>query len=724
MIELVRNSDGSPMRARNEPHKLRLGGNVRTIISILAAGLLLAGQADKQAEVLLQAAQNTELVQGDLEAAIQQYKKILSAYAGNRAAAAKALVRMGHCYERLGNAEARQAYERVVREYAEQSEAAGEARARLAALGQPATGPATRRLWAGSGVDVSGSVSPDGRYLSITDWSTGNPALRDLVTAENRPLTQNAPWAAGGFALLPRISPDGKQVAYAWLNAGVWEIHIGGTDGSGHRRLYREEQGGAMTAAWSPDGKQILVQLWGESHGGRLALISAADGTSRTLKTASRRMGSSGYLTFSPDGKYIAYDFAPREDAPERDVQAFAVEGGAEARLVEHPADDHFLGWTPDGKRILFASDRAGTLDAWTLEVSHGKPQGQPELVKKNIGRVSPLGFARNGAFYYGLSTGTVDVYTAALDWASGKALRGPARVAQRFIGTNQWPDWSPDGRQLAYISGRGLHSTAVQSRVLCIMDVETGKQRDVPLALENLQWPRWSPDGRSILIRAEQPMQGGGFYRVDVQTGQARLLTKGGRIAEWSADGKSILVTRFSDELPKEGDRIGQIISIEVETGAEKEICREATRSYSGDALIHDLAVSPDGRSLAFTVNNGREPTSVKIVPTAGGATREVYRSSKEDPIPNFAGLAWTPDGRELVCVKPKRAEAGVWNVAAERELWAIPVEGGQARRLGLSMANLRQVRMAPDGKRIAFTAGANTFEVWVMENFLPAAR
>ncbi len=113
---------------------------MRTIISILAAGLLLAGQADKQAEVLLQAAQNTELVQGDLEAAIGQYKKILATYGGSRAVAAKALVRMGHCYERLGNAEARRAYERVVREYVDQSEAAGEARARLAALAQDRAG--------------------------------------------------------------------------------------------------------------------------------------------------------------------------------------------------------------------------------------------------------------------------------------------------------------------------------------------------------------------------------------------------------------------------------------------------------------------------------------------------------------------------------------------------------------------------------------------------------
>ena len=101
---------------------------MRTVLQIwiataaVLAGLLLgslgASQNEKEAEVLLQAAMNTELVKGDLEAAIQQYKRILASHAGSRAVVAKALVRMGHCYERLGNIEARQAYERVVREYA------------------------------------------------------------------------------------------------------------------------------------------------------------------------------------------------------------------------------------------------------------------------------------------------------------------------------------------------------------------------------------------------------------------------------------------------------------------------------------------------------------------------------------------------------------------------------------------------------------------------------
>jgi Tol biopolymer transport system component len=583
---------------------------------------------------------------------------------------------------------------------------------------------ATRQLWAGRGVDTLGSVSPDGRYLSFVDWDTGNLAIRDLATGENRPLTKKVSWASGGFALYSRISPDGKQIAYNWLSdTSIWEVRVGGTDGSAHRVLFSKESSYPVITAWAPDGKQILVLFTGESSGSRAALVSVADGSARTLKTASRRGTSSAYLAFSPDGKFIAYDLAPKEDSPERDIYAFAVEGGAEVRLVEHPADDYLLGWTPDGKRILFASDRAGTLDAWTIAVSNGRGQGQPELVKKSIGRVVPLGFASNGSFYYGLSTGTVDVYTASLDFESGKVLAPPARAAQRFIGSNQWSDWSPDGRQLAYISGRGFHSTAVQGRVLCITDVETGKQRDVPLPLENLQWPRWSPDGRSILVRAQDREKGAGFYRVDAQTGQATLLAQNARIAVWSADGKSILLTRFPEGVPKDGDRIGQIISREAKTGAEKELYREATKVNTGDALIHDLAVSPDGRNLAFTVLNGQEPKCIKIVPTAGGEARVIYRVPKDDPIPEFTGLAWTSDGRELLCVKPKRGEASR-AIPGERELWAIPVQGGPPRRLGLSGLGLRNPRVAPDGKRIAFTAGANTFEVWVMENFLPAAR
>ncbi len=65
------------------------------------AASLATAQKNDQAEVLLQAALHKQLVDGDLEGAIQQYKNIMTNFSSDRAATAKALVEMGECYEKL-----------------------------------------------------------------------------------------------------------------------------------------------------------------------------------------------------------------------------------------------------------------------------------------------------------------------------------------------------------------------------------------------------------------------------------------------------------------------------------------------------------------------------------------------------------------------------------------------------------------------------------------------
>ncbi len=57
------------------------------------------------------------------------------------------------------------------------------------------------------------------------------------------------------------------------------------------------------------------------------------------------------------------------------------------------------------------------------------------------------------------------------------------------------------------------------------------------------------------------------------------------------------------------------------------------------------------------------------------------------------------------------------------KRELWRISAEGGEPQKLELAMENLRDLRFHPDGRRIAFSGGKFSGEVWVMENFLPKA-
>jgi len=164
------------------------GQRIAWVGAALLAALLAAGQRADPAEVLLKTAMHKELVDGDLKAAIAQYQKALARAGTNRAVAAKALLGMGQCHEKLGEAEARKAYERLVREYADQVEAVAQARTRLVELGRLAHPSAVtlRRVWVGQGSDASGGISPDGRYLSFTDWETGDLAVRDLATGQNR----------------------------------------------------------------------------------------------------------------------------------------------------------------------------------------------------------------------------------------------------------------------------------------------------------------------------------------------------------------------------------------------------------------------------------------------------------------------------------------------------------------------------------------------------------
>jgi Tol biopolymer transport system component len=58
----------------------------------------------------------------------------------------------------------------------------------------------------------------------------------------------------------------------------------------------------------------------------------------------------------------------------------------------------------------------------------------------------------------------------------------------------------------------------------------------------------------------------------------------------------------------------------------------------------------------------------------------------------------------------------------SSKTELWSISVQGGEPRKLELTAENMRDLSVHPDGRHIAFTAGRDRSEVWVMENFLPA--
>src|SRR5215469_15707665 len=703
---------------------------VTSLLVLLSASFAIA-QKDDQGEVLMQAARQKVLVEGQLEDAIPIYKRVVQEYASNRALAADALVHMGQCYEKLGKEEARKAYERVLRDYADQSEAAARARARLAALSGNSTSASsemvTRRVWVGPDVSVGGSLSPDGRYLSCVDQTTGDLALRDLVTGKMRRLTNNASGAEQ--VEFSAVSPDGKQIVYNWFDKdGSEDLRIIRLDGSAPRILYREKGVLAVAGPWSPDGKYILTSIYRPPSSWQIALISAADGSVRVVKTLD---WFPTMATFSPDGRYIAYDLAQQRDSGDRDIFLLAADGSREVRVVEHPADDQqlggadyqLLGWTPDGNHILFASDRSGSMSAWAIRVADGKPQGSPELVKPNIGQVLPIGFTRSGSFYYGLVIGTSDIYTAEFDPVTGKVVTQPMNAAQRFVGANSSPAWSRNGQYLAYISHNRHWLASQRPEIISIRSLKTGEERDLSPKLPFLWGPlRWSPDGRSILVSGKDRKVRHGLFQISAQTGEVTAVVywNDAEISDpaWFPDGKKLLYSYKYDESDARTDTI---VTRDLETGREEKLFESPVGSK-----IDDVALAPDGLEVALTLlEKGTRSSALRVLPMGGGKSSELVRSKEPEAIVGDS-LSWSSDSRYIVFGKAQASSQdaqGSLPSGRKVQLFAISPRGGEPHALGLAMDFVRELSFHPDGHHIAFeaSAGKDNIEVWVIENFLP---
>ena len=340
-------------------------------------------------------------------------------------------------------------------------------------------------------------------------------AVRELDTGKKRRLTKKLDgWKGSAEYVSDSIfSPDSKQVAYT------------GLDESKPRVLYQNnEVTWIVPSAWSPDGKDILGLFTAKGGTNQIGLVSVSDGSLRVLKSLDWRYP--GTMNFSPDGRSIVYDFRPKEESPQRDIFVLASDGSREIPLVKHPADDYLLGWSPEGRWILFASDRRGSWDAWAIEVADGKPQGAPALVKLGIGEINPVGFTRNGAYYYHHWSGAIsEVYTAMIDPTTGKVLAEPTKLRQRMA-ANHPLDWSPDGQYLAYLSRRRFGRRG--STALVIRSVDTGEERELSLRLNyGGGYGRWSPDGRSFMVVAADRKNRSGLYQVDAQTGKMTLVMK-----------------------------------------------------------------------------------------------------------------------------------------------------------------------------------------------------
>jgi Tol biopolymer transport system component len=682
------------------------------LISLSSLVTIRPAFAQSTAGVQLEAGIEKEEVDGDLKSAMEVYQKIAADSSAPRDVRSKALLRLAGCYEKLGR-QARQVYEQIVRDFADEP-AAAQARSRLAALKQqehpapPATMTVRKIEW--SAVGNMGASDTDGQRAVYAD-SGGNLFLGDLAGHSKRMIFKpQADDTLEGWNPSRDFSMVGLGLRAKSNRQTLAAIKA---DGTGYRELVRDDPqgtilGGRWEGQWSWDNRYMVVVSNRQKGGGHLFVVSVADGQRREL--LSIETGYFAKAVFSPDGRFVAYEVAPLPDQSESShVFIMPAQGGEPRQVyqsVPRPAQNvlglefwTLLDWTADGRYLAIADARKGKTGLYLLPVKNGSAAGNPV-------------FVRYGDFREGYSTaagqlvyrairpgGAADVFLASFD--SNGNLGSWRRLDLRGGSINgPYPSFSPDGTHIAYVAqddddagGSSLvwHDlSSGEERVL----YRSGRYLFCESALHNTEIFCTEDKGGGTTDLASVVVESGEVNRLE-------SFTERRGIVRWirgsTRDDKALYLTKL-DLIKDDGPVVRWDLATKQET---------ALLSPSDTDRFHLPTPSLDGRWLLADTSEG-----LFVRPLSGGDWKL-----------HAPGDCWpytsTPDGNWVVY---KGTDA-----AGKQSLFRVPIGGGQPQRLGdlPVQGQFQGIWRSPDGRQIlAVSMDWTKYDLWVLDNFVPSVK
>ncbi len=682
-----------------------------TLLILLSGFLLVGAAASQSAGELYERAYFLEQGRGDLEGAIKLYRQIVAQYPEDRRTAARALLRLGLCYERLGVEGATQAYRAILEKYSDQAEVARIAGEKLRALekiqevaaAELSTGVKVRQIVLRNGKPmgmIPGSLSPDGTKVAYYNFDTENFVAQELRNGTERSVTQPGSFPVAGASW----SPDGKRIAFGLIGDGYAAAAVAELESGIQSVWYQRPGSWVLPLHWTRDGR--LVSLIYEGGHWSLALLSGP-GEQAVLYPLSgeTRHGPFASLGFriAPDGKHVAYSSSKLEGNP--DIYVADLERLAEATPVApHPASDADPIWSPDSRHLAFRSNRAGSWDLWAIAMKEWKPVGEPFLLQKDIGEQAALDTWRSdGRLLYNKSALLFDIWLLPVDAERGRST-GKAYLLTQVQGRNHTPFWSPDGTRIGYTSTR----KADQKWRLYLTRIDQFKEQEIDLPCDGFNNPTWSPDGKSILVTAYVKGKTT-FLQYDLASGEASVfltdnefIRNGSPYGDFSRDGRQILFD-CSGSGPK-----GELVGICIYDGS-------SVRTIPGTEGARPARWSPDGQRIAF-IRNGRNGNldNIWVVRPDGTGLRKITNLSAGEGLKSFS---WAPNGRFIAYLSAGRGDRVSLSVVGVDDDFQEKLRGAE----GL---NPWRVAWSPDGHYLALGSGQGSSELWVMENFLPKGK
>jgi len=228
-------------------------------------------------------------------------------------------------------------------------------------------------------------------------------------------------------------------------------------------------------------------------------------------------------------------------------------------------------------------------------------------------------------------------------------------------------PAWSPDGKELAYVSFE------TRKAVVWVQDLSTGRRRSIADFRGSNSAPAWSPDGQTLALTLSR--EGGSQLFLMNRNGSGlRRLTQSSAIdtePAFAPDGKTIYFVSDRGGSP-------QVYRMPVSGGTPERV------TFSGNYNISP-AISPDGRSMAYVTRNGGGVFRVCVMDLASGNVQQISDTS-EDESPSFA-----PNGRLLVYA----TRAGGRDV-----LMTSTLDGRIKAKLISTLADVREPTWGPFGR------------------------
>jgi len=544
----------------------------------------------------------------------------------------------------------------------------------------PQTAPTRVQLTNVAGTEACPSFSANGRHLAYSGKSadSGSPFhiwVRALPTGAPQQLT-----GAAGNDVCPVWSPDGVSLAFLRVtddgaqyvtisSAGGTERKITDADVPTEGPLIRS------TVAWMHDGKSLAVVQTEEGHPPAIFELTLANGTWHRITNPPANSSGDSNPAASPDGQTLA--FVRGGEAQSGDIWLCDRNGGSLRQLTFDASATRGVAWTPDGHDIVYASNRVGrNWRLWRIPAFGGSPR--EVVIGASVANDPAIAPAGNRMAY------TQTPSMSAIWLANLPAGPDPhTRPIIRSAGREAAPSWSPDGKQIAWVSDRSGGDQ------IWVCDASGGNEAQVTdMKGMSLTRPLWFNDGRAIVFTSRGMQQSVFTVPASARTVMAKALSiSPGQRFGWvsvSHDGKSQYAERDAALWKFTSGKEPLRLTEQIGAGMPEE--------------------SPDGKFLYYWWRR-----SFWRIPAAGGTGEEV-----------FAPDQW------IVSYKP--TAAGIYFMGFERRrrmaIWFYDFASQKITQV-LAMADFEMGRdasfdVSPDGKYLLYPKidRAQT-DLCVVENF-----